>query len=162
MTNLQDSRNLFVVELVDEDLLDRQYPQHKGKMGGSAIDVKEYLYDESIDVSGKSLVIDWYYKVHRADGRTVLHYVKFVGGMDEPLFASENDPAYARAGLVRPREVSRRAGRTLPGEGDAGGVRVRGRVQGPAAVHRQPGGEHPGKRPHLHPEAVLRLGQLPG
>ena len=98
VTNLQDSRNLFVVELVDEDLLDRQYPQHKGKMGGSAIDVKEYLYDESIDVSGKSLVIDWYYKVHRADGRTVLHYVKFVGGMDEPLFASENDPAYAERG----------------------------------------------------------------
>ena len=28
VTNLQDSRNLFVVELVDEDLLDRQYPQH--------------------------------------------------------------------------------------------------------------------------------------
>ncbi len=99
VTSLQESRNLFVVELVDEDLLDRQYPQHKGKMGGLAIDVKEYLYDESIDVSGKSLVIDWYYKVHRADGRTVLHYVKFVGGMDEPLFASENDPALAERGL---------------------------------------------------------------
>lgn len=98
ITDLQESRNLFVVELVDEDLLDRQYPRHKGKMGGAAIDVKEYLYDESIDVSGKTLVIDWYYKVRREDGRTVLHYVKFVGGMDEPLFASENDPAYAERG----------------------------------------------------------------
>lgn len=98
VTDIQQSRDLFIVELVDEDLLDRQYPQHKGKMGGAAIDVKEYLYDETVDVSRKSLVVDWYYKIRRADGRTVLHYVKFVGGMDEPLFASENEAAYAERG----------------------------------------------------------------
>ena len=42
------------------------------------------------------MVIDWYYKIKNASGRTVLHYVKFVG--EELLFASENDPVYAETG----------------------------------------------------------------
>ena len=31
--DIQKSRNLFVVDLVDEELLDQMYPEHKGKMG---------------------------------------------------------------------------------------------------------------------------------
>lgn len=38
----------------------------------------KYLYDDTIDETGKSLVIDWYYK-KRSGGRTVLHYAKLVG-----------------------------------------------------------------------------------
>lgn len=96
ITDLQQSRNLFVVELVDEDILDRQYPDHAGKMGGSVINVKEYIYDDTVDTSGKSLVVDWYYKVQAPSGKTILHYVKFVG--DELLYASENDPQYRDRG----------------------------------------------------------------
>lgn len=96
VTDIQKSRNLFVVELVDEDLLEQQYPEHRGKLGGSAIDVKQYLYDDTVDTSGKSVVVDWYYKVRNASGRTILHYAKFVGST--LLFASENEAAYQERG----------------------------------------------------------------
>ncbi|MEG2679403.1 MAG: hypothetical protein RR949_05630, partial [Oscillospiraceae bacterium] len=96
ITDIQKSRNLFLVELVDEDLLEQQYPEHKGHLGGSVIDVKQYTYDETIDISGKSVVVDWYYKVRAVSGRTVLHYAKFVG--DTLLYASENEPQYQERG----------------------------------------------------------------
>ncbi len=90
ITDIQRSRNLFIVDLVDEDILDQMYPEHKGHMGGSVIDVKQYIHDDTVDTTGKSVVVDWYYKVSSPSGRTVLHYAKFVG--DTLLYASENDP----------------------------------------------------------------------
>lgn len=96
VTDIQKSRNLFIVELVDEDLLERQYPEHKGRLGGSVVDVKQYIYDDTVDVSGKSVVVDWYYKTRSASGRNILHYAKFVG--DTLLFASENEPEYQERG----------------------------------------------------------------
>ena len=96
VTDIQKSRNLFIVDLVDDDILEAQYPHLKGKLGGRTVDVKEYIYDDTVDVSNKSVVVDWYYKVRNASGKTVLHYVKFVG--DTLLFASENEPEYAESG----------------------------------------------------------------
>lgn len=96
ITDIQKSRNLFIVELVDEDLLEQQYPEHKGHLGGSVVDVKQYIYDDTVDVSGKSVVVDWYYKTRSASGRSILHYAKFVG--DTLLFASENEAAYQERG----------------------------------------------------------------
>ena len=94
VTNIQDSRNLFVVELVDNDLLLQRYPDlHVGSY--PALDVSKYNYDESIDTSGKSVVVDWYYKLKNG-ATTVLHYCKFCG--DTVLYASENDPNYAGRG----------------------------------------------------------------
>ena len=97
VTDIQKSRNLFIVDLVDEDLLDQQYPQYKGRLGGKTIDVKKYCYDETIDLSKKSLVVDWYYKIEDPIGKTVLHYAKFVGNV--LLYASENDPELAGRGF---------------------------------------------------------------
>lgn len=96
VTDIQKSRNLFLVELVDEEVLEEQYPQYKGKLGGGAVDVKQYIYDDTVDVSHKSVVVDWYYKVRSPGGRTVLHYAKFVG--DTLLFASENEAEYQEKG----------------------------------------------------------------
>ena len=96
VTDIQKSRNLFIVELVDEDLLEQQYPGHKGKLGGNVIDVKQYIYDDTVDLQGKSVVVDWYYKTRSASGATVLHYAKFVG--DTLLFASENEEQYRERG----------------------------------------------------------------
>jgi hypothetical protein len=91
ITDLQMSRNLFNVSLIDNDLLEQQYPQLKNKLGGQIIDVKQYVYDDNVDVSDKSLVVDWYYKKRTPEGKTILHFCKFVGS--EVLFASENEPS---------------------------------------------------------------------
>jgi hypothetical protein len=41
-------------------------------------------------------VVDWYYKKQNSQGKTVLHYCKYVN--DEVLFATENDPNFADRG----------------------------------------------------------------
>ncbi len=97
ITDIQSSRNLFIVSLKDNDLIEAQYPQLKGKIGGKIIDVKEYVYDDTVDVTDKSLMVDWYYKKSNTAGKTVLHFCKFVG--NEVLFASENVPEYAENGF---------------------------------------------------------------
>ncbi len=97
ITNIQSSRNLFIVSLKDNDLLEKEYPQLKDKVGGKVIDVKEYVYDDAVDVTNKSVVVDWYYKKRNTAGKVVLHFCKFVG--NEVLFASENSPEYAENGF---------------------------------------------------------------
>lgn len=95
VSDIQQSRNLFIVNLVDTDILEAEYPQFKGKFGGgSGFDIKKY--DENIDISKKSLVIDWYYKKNQ-DGKTVLHFVKFSG--NTVLYATENDEDLRETGL---------------------------------------------------------------
>ena len=96
ITDLQDSQNVFTVELVDNDVLTSQYPQLDGKLGTSGIEVSKYLYDDTVDTSGKSTVVDWYYKKPNDSGKSVLHYVHFVN--DVVLYASENDPDCAQSG----------------------------------------------------------------
>ena len=95
VTDIQKSRNVFHIELCDNDILEQQYPQLLGKLGTSTIDVSKYAYDEKIDTSKKSAVVDWYYKKN-INGKTVLHYVKYVN--DTVLYASENDPKLATRG----------------------------------------------------------------
>lgn len=97
ITDLQSSRNLFVVSLKDNDLLEQEYPQLKNKLGGQIIDVKQYVHDDNVDVKDKSLIVDWYYKKRTPEGKTILHLCKFVGS--EVLFASEDDPQYAQDGF---------------------------------------------------------------
>lgn len=92
VTDIQDSRNLFIVSLKDEDLLEEEYPELKGKFQGKVVDVKEYVHDDHVDTTGKVLVVDWYYKKRTPEGKTILHLCKFAG--DQVLFASENEPEY--------------------------------------------------------------------
>lgn len=89
ITDIQKSRNLFHVELMDNDLLLGAYPQLQGKLGTSTIDVSKYVYDDNVDTTNKSAVVDWYYKKNQ-NGKIVLHFCKYVN--DEVLFATENEP----------------------------------------------------------------------
>ena len=98
ITDIQDSRHLFFVQLVDNDLLEQDYPQLKDKLSNPAFDVKHYIYDDTVDVNDKSAVVDWYYKKRGQNGKTILHYCKFVAGQPEPLFATENEQQYAKTG----------------------------------------------------------------
>ena len=93
ITDLQRSRNLFHVELADNEELLERYPALEGQLRLGGFSATRYLYDDSVDTSRKTPVIDWYYK-KREGGRTVLHYVKFVG--ETVLFATENDPEHAQ------------------------------------------------------------------
>lgn len=94
--DIQKSRNVFTVELMDNDLLDETYPDLVGKPHGNVIDVAAYNYDSTVDTSDKSVVVDWYYKVRTPSGKTVVHYVKYCG--NTILYASQNDPAYRETG----------------------------------------------------------------
>lgn len=87
--DIQKSRNVFHVELMDRDLLHKQYPFLETD-GGDRGELSRYIYDDAVDTSQKAAVVDWYYKLRREDGSTVLHYCKFTG--EQLLYASENDP----------------------------------------------------------------------
>ncbi len=94
--DIQKSRHLFHVELCDNDLLTSAYPQLQGKLSTETITTAKYVYDDTVDTSNKSVVVDWYYKKRNQNGKTVLHYCKFVN--NEVLFATENDPRFAERG----------------------------------------------------------------
>ena len=96
VSDIQKSPNLFYLSLEDTEALKQRYPEFANKSGGDAITVSKYKYDDNVDTSEKSTVVDWYYKVW--DGtKCKLHYCKFCG--DTVLYASENDPEYADRGF---------------------------------------------------------------
>ena len=93
--SIQESEHFFSTELTPNRRLEEQYPQLAGKLGRSGGQVSRYLYDDKVDTSEQSLVVDWYY--HTVEqGRRVLQYCKFVGA--NVLYATENDPEMAGKG----------------------------------------------------------------
>lgn len=100
ITDLQDSKHLFHVSLVDNDTLVERYPELEGKLGSKNITLNEYLYDDTVDTSNKSPVVDWYYK-KVSGGKSVLHYAKFVG--ESVLFATENEAGSAGGTFFAPQ-----------------------------------------------------------
>lgn len=94
--DIQKSKNLFHVELIDNDILISLYPQLSGKVGTSTVEISKYVYDDAVDTSGKSAVIDRYYKLYK-NGVEVVHYMKICNG--ELLYSSEDDPLYAERGF---------------------------------------------------------------
>lgn len=92
--NLQDSANLFYTETIDHDVLIETYPDIKDlkkKLSGPAESITQYVRDDTVEMTNKSVVINWYY--HR---KGVLHYCRFV--QDIVLYASENDERYKDTG----------------------------------------------------------------
>ena len=93
--DIQKSRNIFCVDLVDNDILIDEYPFLEGTLGGKSAEALCYTYDKNVDTTEKSCVVDWYYK-KRSGNKTLLHYCKFVN--NTLLYASENDPEYSERG----------------------------------------------------------------
>lgn len=94
--DIQDSKDVFLLTLKDNDQLEAAHPELRGKLRESGLSAKQYHYDDHVDTSHKSVVVDWYYKVNRGSG-DVLHYVQYVD--DVILYASEDDPKYAETGF---------------------------------------------------------------
>ncbi len=88
ITDIQESQNIFNTELVTNSLLEQRYPQCVGKLGTNSITLAKYLYDDNVDTSDKSVVVDWYYHTY-VNGKKTLQYVKYVN--DIVLYATENE-----------------------------------------------------------------------
>lgn len=88
ITDIQASQNVFNTELVSNNILEQRYPQCIGKLGEKTVTLAKYLYDDDVDTSDKSVVIDWYYHTY-VNGKKTLHYVKYVN--DIVLYATENE-----------------------------------------------------------------------
>lgn len=95
VTNIQQSKNLFHVALMDNDVLKQMYPQLQDETLTNPATISKYRYDDAVSTTDKSLVIDWYYHVYEGR-RKVLHYVKYVG--THVLYATVDDPQYAQRG----------------------------------------------------------------
>jgi len=98
ITDIQKSRHVFTTELVDIEQLRESYPDlpENASLTAKGFMPARYFYDDSVDTSGKALVVDWYYR-RRIKGRQVLHYVKYCG--THVLYATENDPNLRERGL---------------------------------------------------------------
>ena len=94
--DIQKSKNIFHVELMDNDALVSLYPQLSGRLGSSNIELAHYVYDDNVDTTEKSAVVDRYYKIIR-NGMEIVHYCKICNG--QLLYASENDPEYMERGF---------------------------------------------------------------
>ena len=89
ITDIQKSRYFFHTELVDKDILRQSYPDLlQDKLKGKTFLSSTFNYDDTVDTSNKSTVIDVYY--HKmVNGKNTLQYCKYVD--DVVLFATENE-----------------------------------------------------------------------
>lgn len=97
VTDIQRSRYFFHTELVDKELLRQEYPEKlNGRLKTPTILSTRFLYDDAVDTTDKTTVVEAYY--HKmVNGKRTLQYVKYVE--DVVLFATENEPEYAEDGF---------------------------------------------------------------
>ncbi len=87
--DIQDSPHFFAVSYCDNEYLKAMYPELKDHLTSNASkETVEFISDDNIQNKDKTCVFEWYYK-KLVNGKTILHYVKFVD--DVILFASENE-----------------------------------------------------------------------
>ena len=92
IADIQRSKFVFCTHLEDNDELEEEFPQLRGRLRGNPFTATRFLYDDAVSLDGKSTVVEAYYRRKRA-GRTVLHYVKYVG--DTVLYSTEEDTPQA-------------------------------------------------------------------
>jgi hypothetical protein len=91
ITNIQKSENIFILSLINTDVLKEKYPDLKFTNEGEASgEIKKYIHDDNISAKGKTLVVDWYYKKN-IGGKNVLHFCKMAD--EQLLYSSENENA---------------------------------------------------------------------
>ena len=65
--DIQQSPHLFSLSLEDNEQLVGRFPQMEGHTG-EGLDVGQYIHDDGIDTTDKSVVVDWYYKKAQPGG----------------------------------------------------------------------------------------------
>ena len=86
IADIQRSKFVFCTHLEDNDELEEEFPQLRGRLRGNPFTATRFLYDDAVSLDGKSTVVEAYYRRKRT-GRTVLHYVKYVG--ETVLYSTE-------------------------------------------------------------------------
>jgi len=82
VTNIQDSKYVFALSLIDKDDAKRMYPEYDGKESNTVtrgVDIRQYVQTDEIDLTDKVTMIDCYYKERQPDGSTILHMDKIIG-----------------------------------------------------------------------------------
>ena len=87
INDIQDSRAVFYVTVMDKELVEAMYPQTRGKLANVSMAVAKYQTDDAVSMDGKCAVVDWYYHTWEG-GRKILQYCKYVG--DEVLYSTED------------------------------------------------------------------------
>lgn len=89
--DIQQSKNIFYIDLVDIDVAEEMYPELKGELKTGEFGIKEYEKDSNKSESDKVAIVDWYYK---KNGK--VHYCKYTG--NHVIYASENDEKFKNKG----------------------------------------------------------------
>lgn len=88
--DIQESLYVFTTKLVDNAILKEKYPQYADKFEAQGdFAPAKFLYDDRVDTTDKSTVIEVYYHTTNGEGKRVLQYCQFVN--DTVLYATEND-----------------------------------------------------------------------
>lgn len=81
--NIQDSKYVFALSLMDKEDAERMWPELAEKKieARYGIDLKKYNELDSVDTDGMVVVIDCYYKERQQGGQTILHMDKIIGDL---------------------------------------------------------------------------------
>lgn len=93
--NIQDSRYIFVLSLLDSAQAKRRYPDADFKRNSDTVSLKGYFGTE--DTQGKVLLIDCYEKVKTESGKNIVHLTKIIG--EKAVYSSKTDPSLCEVGI---------------------------------------------------------------
>ena len=94
--DIQSSEFFFIVNMVPNDDIIREYPFASGSLDSSGM-MSLRSRSSSVDNTGKSMVVDCYYKYRKKGGNTIVHMTKFTGNI--VLDSSEDRESTAENGL---------------------------------------------------------------
>ncbi len=89
VTDIQESKNLFICRVLDSDVLENVYGVRYEDIKKESDALAHELYGGLLDMRGKCVVVDWYYKKFDENGVQRLHLCKFCA--ERVLYCSEEN-----------------------------------------------------------------------
>ena len=103
VTDIQDSEYFFETQVFANSKIKNMFPHikelemHLGQSNNMPMEYRLKNHDK--DTTERSCIVDVYYHRLNSEGKSVLHYCKYVN--DLVLFASENEEEYAETGFYK-------------------------------------------------------------
>lgn len=125
-TNIQDSRYVFVLSLIDTDILNEQYDfkteAEQITSGQDAVMIESYEDSDENILDNKTVVIDCYERCVTEDGRQVVHLTKIAH--ERVLESSLEDEELSDTGIYEHGKYPFVIGQFLPLEGTLEGMGI--------------------------------------